>query len=192
MLFTNWMGSYPYRREVNRHWSVSTPRHRSGDGKTICEERALIGDLFFWTSPDHFYPWWNQRSSFGIFLIFDSDFYLYQSILAAPQSENEFDQQAIYSFEPRPTKFVSLRSQSILRFSQAAESLQNRPAARANPLRIRSSRVITLAKLLRSQSISHTIIPLNPASSELNERNPELKKVSWDENQEMKDIQSYR
>jgi hypothetical protein len=50
MLFTNWMGSYRYRREMNRHWSVSTPRHRSEDDKTICKERALIDDLFFWTS----------------------------------------------------------------------------------------------------------------------------------------------
>jgi hypothetical protein len=46
----NWMRSYRYRKEMNRHWSISTFRHRSEDDKTICEERTLIDDLFFWIS----------------------------------------------------------------------------------------------------------------------------------------------
>jgi hypothetical protein len=43
----NWMRSYSYRRKMNRHWSISTSRHRSEDDKTICEERTLIDDLLF-------------------------------------------------------------------------------------------------------------------------------------------------
>jgi hypothetical protein len=109
MLFTNWMRSYPYRREMNRHWSVSTSRHRSEDDKTICEERALIDDLLFWVSIDHFYSWWNQRSSSEIFLIFDSDFYLYQFTLAALQLESELNSSDLFfwiSFQSNSCRFA--------------------------------------------------------------------------------------
>jgi hypothetical protein len=115
MLVTlNWMRSYSYRREMNRHWSVSI--HLDTDQKIIKNNlrRTSFGwwSTLCWVSIDHFYSWWNQRSSFAIFLIFDSDFYLYQSTFAALQLESEFDQQTIYSFETRSIKFVSFRSQS--------------------------------------------------------------------------------
>jgi hypothetical protein len=109
------MRSYRYRRKMNRHWLISTSKHRSEDDKTICGKRILIDDLLFAESQSIIFRlWWNQRSSFEIFLIFDSDFYLYQSILAALQFESEFDQQTVYSFESRSIKFVPLRSQSNL------------------------------------------------------------------------------
>jgi hypothetical protein len=37
----NWMKSYSYRREMNRHWSVSTSRHGSGDGKRQSAKNGL-------------------------------------------------------------------------------------------------------------------------------------------------------
>jgi hypothetical protein len=86
MLFTNWMRSYRYRREMNRHWSVSTPRHRSEDDKTICEEQTLIDDLFFWISSIIFTRDEIRDHLSRFFLIFDSDFYLFISLLSLPRS----------------------------------------------------------------------------------------------------------
>jgi hypothetical protein len=111
-------------------WST----HRSEDDKTICEERALIDDLFLWISSIIFIRDEIRDHFSRFFLIFDSDFYLYQSILAVSQLENEFDQQTIYSFESRSIKFVSLRSQSNSRFLQVIKLLQNRFAIRTNSI----------------------------------------------------------
>ncbi len=87
MLFTNWMKSYRYRREMNRHWSVSI--HLDTNQKTIKDN--LRRTSFDWWSIllnliDHFYSWWNQWSSFEICLIFDSDFYLFISLSSLSRS----------------------------------------------------------------------------------------------------------
>jgi hypothetical protein len=123
---------------VERWTDTDQSLHLDTDQKTIRDNLRRTSfdwwSTLCWVSIDHFYSWWNQRSSFEIFLIFDSDFYLYQSTLAASQPENEFDLQAIYSFEPRPTKFVPLRSQSNPRSLQATKPLQNRFAVGATSI----------------------------------------------------------
>jgi hypothetical protein len=70
-------------------------------------------------------------------------------------------------------KFVSLRSQSTSSI-------------------IASSWIFAKSSRSQNRFTSHTTIFLDSTSSELNERNSELRKMSWDENQEMKDIQSYK
>jgi hypothetical protein len=98
MLFINWMRSYRYREEINRHWSIFTFKHKSEDDKTICEERALIDDLFFWISSIVFTRDEIKNHLSRFFLIFDSDFYLYQSTFAVCSSKANWI-QTIYSFE---------------------------------------------------------------------------------------------
>jgi hypothetical protein len=175
----NWMRSYRYRKEMNRHWSVSTSRHRSEDDKTICEERILIDDLFFWISIDHFYSWWNQRSSFEIFLIFDSDFYLYQSTLAASQFESEFDQQTIYSFESRSINFVSLRSQSNLSTLASHQTLTNFRKS-SNSCNLAFYFVYQVVKFLQWRQIhNHKIDQKNDESWSQTERTKIWRKDIW-------------
>jgi hypothetical protein len=103
---------------VERWIDTDQSLHLNTDQKTIRDNLRRTSfdwwSTLCWVSIDHFYSWWNQRSSFEIFFIFDSGFYLYQSTLAVSQFESEFDQQTIYCFESRSIKFVSLRSQSTL------------------------------------------------------------------------------
>jgi hypothetical protein len=120
MLVTlNWMRSYRYCKEMNRHWSVSI--HLDTDQKTIRNNLRRTSfnwwSTLYWVSIDHFYSWWNQRTSFEIFLIFDSGFYLYQSTFAVSQLENQFNQQTIYSFESRSIKFGRFAVRAISIFA---------------------------------------------------------------------------
>jgi hypothetical protein len=186
------MRSYRYRKEMNRHWSVSTSRHTSEDDKTICVERALIDDLFFWISSiiftrdeitDHLSRFFLYLTQIFIFIsllslsaiwirawLTISSFESQSIILTifAVSSSNANWIQAIYSFESRSIKFVSLRSQSNLHFRKSSNSCNLDSRKPLNPCKI-------------------------APQPKLNEdENSELRKVSWDENQEMKDIQSYR
>ncbi len=173
MLFTNWMRSYRYRREMNRHWSVSTPRHRSEDDKTICEERTLIDDLFFWISSIIF-----TRDEIRDHL---SRFFLYltqilflsvYSRCSAVRERIEFKRSILLNLVS--IKFVSLRSQSNLRFLQVIKFLQKSLRNQSNlNLRISNRQIFTMTSddesiVKRSEEKRRTIIT--------NRKNEDLKK----------------
>jgi hypothetical protein len=74
---------------VERWIDTDQSLHLDTDQETVRDNLRRTG--FDWWSIllnliDHSYSWWNQRSSSGIFLIFDSDFYLFISLLSLPRS----------------------------------------------------------------------------------------------------------
>jgi hypothetical protein len=115
------------------------------------------------------------------------------------QLESEFD-LTISSFESQSINSCrfAVKTNSF-RYDLCKSSNSCKSASQSEHFSI--SQVITLAKSLRSKSVLFRIRPRKSLSqwehlapqSELNEDgNSELRKVNWDENQEMKDRQSHR
>jgi hypothetical protein len=118
------MKSYRYRRKMNRHWSISTSRHRSEDDKTICEERALIDDLFFWISSIILFV----MKSEIIFRDFSYIWLRFLSLIVNPRCSAareriEFRRSILLNLVS--IKFVPLRSQSILDLRKSSNSCKS-------------------------------------------------------------------
>jgi hypothetical protein len=115
MLFINWMKSYRYRREINRHWSVST--HLYTDQKTIRDNLRRTG-----------FDWWfillNLNRSFLLVMkseiIFRDFSYIWLRFLSlsvyfrCSAVRERIDDKRSSLLNLVSIKFVSLRSQSNL------------------------------------------------------------------------------
>jgi hypothetical protein len=136
MLFTNWMRSYRYRREMNRHWSVSI--HLDTDQKTIKDNLRRTS-----------FDWWsillNLNRSFLLVMkseiIFRNFSHIWLRFLSlsiysrcfAVRERIEFKRSILLNLVS--IKFVSLRSKSTLdlrkssnlcKSSQVVKFLQSR------------------------------------------------------------------
>ncbi len=150
---------------VERWIDTDQSLHLDTDQKTIRDNlRRTNFDWWFtlcWVSIDHFYSWWNQRSSSEIFLIFDSDFYLYQSTLAALQLESGLNSSDLFFW----TSLNQIRAASQSEQSPISASHQILAKIASQSEQSRSPHIQQALKLVQwRQILNHRIDQKNDES----------------------------